>query len=292
MLLEKLSRAEGFSAAEQEVARCVLERREEILGMTIGQLAEAAYSSNPTIVRLCRKLGVGGFREFKIVLASELERAADTGEVDANLPFGMKQSAEEIARNIADLTRSTVREAELLLDGASLNAAASMLARARQVYLFAAGDSMIRALSFQGKLLKINRPVQISNLMQEQGIYAYQAFAEDCAVFITYRGRQPGFAEYAKTMRENGVNLIAVTADGDSEVAKRCDIVFRLPINEDPLEKIATFSSQIAIEYVLNVLYSCVFNLSYEHHFAIRQAGQAYAEQVERGSERRGSDAE
>ncbi|OWA34568.1 hypothetical protein B9G55_15210 [Saccharibacillus sp. O16] len=282
MLLEKLVRADGFSAAEKEIARCILERREEVLGMTIRQLAEAAYSSNPTIVRLCRKLGVGGYREFKIMMASELERAADSGAINANVPFDRQESPGAIARKIADLTRSTVREAELLLDSRALDAAASLLDRCQQVYLFAVGDSMIRAMSFQGKLLKINRQVQISHLMQEQGYYAYQASAQDCAMFITYHGRQPGYLEYAETMRANGTSLIAVTADGTGELAKRCDLVLQLPVDEDPLEKIATFSSQIAIDYVLNVLYSCIFNLRYEQNFARKQAGQAYVQRIER----------
>lgn len=282
MLLEKLGRADGFSAAEQEIARCVLERREEVLKMTIGQLASAAYSSNPTIVRLCRKLGVSGFREFKIVLASELERTAGREYVDANVPFRVQESAEEIAARIAELTQSTVRGAQELMDGRVLDAAASMLDQARHVYLFATGDSMIRALSFQGKLLKINRPVQIANLMQEQGYSAYHASAEDCAIFITYHGRQAGYEEYAATMRRNGTGLIAITAHAEGGLAGLCDHVLPLPIQEDPTGKIATFSSQIAVEYALNVLYSCVFNLHYEQNFEMKRESEQYVGRIPR----------
>lgn len=280
MLLEKLRRGEGFSEAEREIAGYVLERREQVLGMTIGQLAAAAYASNPTIVRLCRKLGVSGFREFKIVLASELERSAGIEDVDANVPFGLKESAETIAARIADLTQATVREGAELLHGPDLDAAAAMLDSARQVYLFATGDSMVRALSFQGKLLKINRLVHVTNLMQEQGYHAYNAGAEDCAVFITYHGRQSGYAEYAATMKQNGVKRIAITANSEGTLANLCDLVLSLPLSEDPMGKIATFSSQIAIDYVLNVLYSCVFNLRYESNFEMKQSGQTYVERT------------
>lgn len=280
MLLEKLRRGEGFSETEREVAGYVLERREQVLGMTIGQLASAAYASNPTIVRLCRKLGVSGFREFKIVLSSELERSAGQEQIDANKPFGLQESPDAIARRIAELTQATVREGAELLQGAELDATAAMLDNARHVYLFGTGDSMVRALSFQGKLLKINRLVQVSNLMQEQGYYAYNASAGDCAVFITYHGRQPGYADYAATMKKNGVGLIVITANSEGELAELCDIVLPLPLSEDPIGKIATFSSQISIDYVLNVLYSCLFNLRYEHHFEMKQAGQAYAERT------------
>ncbi|MEJ8306975.1 MurR/RpiR family transcriptional regulator [Saccharibacillus sacchari] len=280
MLLEKLRRAEGFSEAERQIAGYVLERREQVLGMTIAELASAAYASNPTIVRLCRKLGVSGFREFKIVLSSELERSAGHENVDANKPFGLQESSDTIAHRIAELTQATVREGAELLQGTELDAAAAMLDAARNVYLFGTGDSMVRALSFQGKLLKINRLVQVSNLMQEQGYHAFNASAGDCAVFITYHGRQSGYAEYAATMKKNGVGLIVITANSEGKLAGLCDLVLPLPLSEDPFGKIATFSSQISIDYVLNVLYSCLFNLRYEHHFEMKQAGQAYAERT------------
>jgi len=280
LLLEKLRRGEGFSEAEREIAGYVLERREQVLGMTIGQLAAASYASNPTIVRLCRKLGVSGFREFKIVLASELERSAGIEDVDANVPFGLKESAETIAGRIADLTQATVREGSQLLQGPDLDAAAALLDSAKQVYLFATGDSMVRALSFQGKLLKVNRLVHVTHLMQEQGYYAYNAGIEDCAVFITYHGQQSGYAEYAATMKQNGVKLIAITANSEGTLADLCDLVLPLPLSEDPISKIATFSSQIAIDYVLNVLYSCMFNLRYESNFEMKQSGQTYVERT------------
>ncbi|MNW18329.1 hypothetical protein D3C71_2178510 [compost metagenome] len=36
------------------------------------------------------------------------------------------------------------------------------------------------------------------------------------------------------------------------------------------LAKIGTFSSQIAFEYVLNVIYSCIYKIDYQHN---RQLG-------------------
>ncbi|CAM3406841.1 MULTISPECIES: MurR/RpiR family transcriptional regulator [Saccharibacillus] len=281
MLLEKLRRADGWSGSERAIADYVLQHREKVLGMTIRELSEATYSSNPTIVRLCRKLGVSGFREFKIVLSSEFERTAGREEVDANLPFRKRHSSAAIAGNIAELTQSTVREAAELLGGERLDKAAALLGAARGVYLFAAGDSMVRALGLQGKLLKINRPVQISSLMQEQGYHAYNASAGDCAVFITYGGLQAGYADYAAEMKSKGVGLIAVTANSEGCLAALCDVVLPLPIAEEPMAKIGTFSSQIAIDYVLNVLYSCVFNLRYEENFAIKQSAQAYVERID-----------
>lgn len=280
MLLEKLRRAEGLSGSEQEIAKFILEQREKVLGMTIRQLSEAAYASNPTVVRLCRKLGVSGFRELKIVLASEFERTAGRETVDANLPFRTRETSQTIAARMAELTQATVREAGEMLGGEDLDAAATMLDRARGIYLFATGDSMVRALGFQGKLLKINRPVQISNLMQEQGYHAYNASAGDCAVFLTYHGRQSGYTEYAAGMKEKGVDLIAITANSEGSLAKLCDVVLPLPISEEPIRKIGTFSSQIAIDYVLNVLYACVFNLRYEDNFEIKQSAQAYVERI------------
>ena len=44
------------------------------------------------------------------------------------------------------------------------------------------------------------------------------------------------------------------------------DTVILLDKGEDMFLKIATFSSQIAIEYILNVLYACIFKQEYDRN--------------------------
>ncbi|MFB5762986.1 MurR/RpiR family transcriptional regulator [Paenibacillus medicaginis] len=280
-MLQKLIKMDNMSDSERAIAQYMIDNKEKVLHMTIHQLARETYSSNPTIIRLCRKLGVDGFRQFKIVLSSELERHYDElYPVDVNMPFREKESSMDIARRIRELSQQTLLDSSSMLTEKKLNEAASILEASRQAYLFAVGDSMIRAASFQNKLLKINRPVQLSNFLNEQGYHAFNASKEDCAVFITYHGGHADFIEYATLMRDKGVKQIVITSETEGRLAKRCDVVLPLPVSETNASKIATFSSQVAIDYVLNVLYSCVFERQYDKNLKFKNNSDHYVKRI------------
>ncbi|HEX3452887.1 MAG TPA: MurR/RpiR family transcriptional regulator, partial [Solirubrobacteraceae bacterium] len=59
-------------AAEQRVADFILKHPDELIYLTVTELAERTNTSESTVVRLCQKIGYKGYQEFKIVLARDL----------------------------------------------------------------------------------------------------------------------------------------------------------------------------------------------------------------------------
>jgi hypothetical protein len=62
----------GLRAAEQRVADFILKHPDELIYLTVTELAERTNTSESTVVRLCQKIGYKGYQEFKIVLARDL----------------------------------------------------------------------------------------------------------------------------------------------------------------------------------------------------------------------------
>ena len=54
--------------AERAVAQYIREHAEEAADLTVGQMADIAHVSQPTVIRFARKLGFGGYRELRYVL--------------------------------------------------------------------------------------------------------------------------------------------------------------------------------------------------------------------------------
>ncbi len=73
-LLAELQNTAHFNASEETVAQYILTNREQVLEMSIQTLSEHTYTSPSTIVRLCRKMGLKGFKDFKINRAGESEQ--------------------------------------------------------------------------------------------------------------------------------------------------------------------------------------------------------------------------
>ena len=55
-----------FSHSEKEIAHYILNEGEKVLNLSIKELAKKTYTSPATIVRLCHKLGLEGYGDFKI----------------------------------------------------------------------------------------------------------------------------------------------------------------------------------------------------------------------------------
>jgi RpiR family transcriptional regulator, carbohydrate utilization regulator len=65
---------EALRPSEQLVARYILGRPSVVVHMSIADLAESVFVSEPTIMRFCKAIGCTGFMEFKLALARDLER--------------------------------------------------------------------------------------------------------------------------------------------------------------------------------------------------------------------------
>ena len=68
----------SLRAAEQRVADFILKHPEELIYLTVTELAERTQTSESTVVRLCQKIGYKGYQEFKIMLARDLVGPTET----------------------------------------------------------------------------------------------------------------------------------------------------------------------------------------------------------------------
>lgn len=87
-LIDNLSNEKLFTKSEIEVINFIKENPNLVLNMTIGELANQTFSSNTTIIRICKKLGFNGFRDFKIEYLRNIESLKYlNNETDFTLPF-------------------------------------------------------------------------------------------------------------------------------------------------------------------------------------------------------------
>lgn len=263
-LLRQLSEMSHFTPNEQSIAAYILDHRENMLQLNIQELAKATYTSHSAINRLTRKLGLSGFKEFTLQLAREFQQHTQTpSNVDPNYPFELDESALQVAGEIAELMKETLNKAYTYMDDAVLARTALMLDQSERIFIYALGDSQIRARSFQNKLIKINKYAVIATDLYEWAYHTVNLTPDDCAIFLTYHGNSPIFVKAARHLRQQGVPLITITAAEQSELAELSTLCICVPGDEVKHAKIGTFSSQMAFEYVLNVIYSCIYKISY-----------------------------
>ncbi|MCI6087005.1 MurR/RpiR family transcriptional regulator [Selenomonas sp.] len=73
-LLKAMHESERFSSTEQTIVDYILAHPAEIAELTTRELAEKTFASPAAVFRLCQKLGLKGYNEFKLKFISEVNR--------------------------------------------------------------------------------------------------------------------------------------------------------------------------------------------------------------------------
>lgn len=269
LLIDKLRLQQDLTNTEKRIADYILENLAEIPAINVAELAKNTYTSHSSVIRLSQKMGYEGFRDFRVAVSeiahSDMYRS---NPVDANFPFLPQDSTKEIAKKIADLTINTVQRTYAQLDEQTLDEAVDLLANAERIFLFAQGDSQIRARSFQNKLVKINKFLIIADEYADEDWNAASLTSRDCAIFITYRARVPQYERMLKHFLNENVPSILMTGNNQSNLIPLATQSIVFSQEELDFIKVSTFSSQIAFEYILDTLFSLLYARNYQENLS------------------------
>ena len=266
MLIEdKLIRQDTFTTTEKRIADYLQANFEAAVYMTIEELAKATYTSHSAMIRLCKKLGFTGFKEFRLELGREVHQllAQFDQTIDANFPFSEQDDGATIAKKMAELSIQAVKKAQLQIEDQPLDTIAEKLTQAKRIFVFAKGDSQITARKFQNKLVKLNKFLILAEEYSDSSWNAANLTKEDCAVFISYSGRIHHYEKIMSYLKHVGTPTLLLTGNEHSEMAKKASMCLVISQGELDFVKVATFSSQIAFDYVLNTLYSIMYAQNY-----------------------------
>lgn len=274
-IIAQLQQKNNFNGTEKNLADFILSNKEAVLEMSIQDLATKTFSSTSTIVRLCRKIGLKGYKDFKIQFSAQLQKYYnDISTVDPDFPFTDDDSNKEIAQKLLGVMQDALTQTNDLLTNELLEKAVRIISESDKLGIFAYGDTYVSGLSFQNKLMKINIDATLPVLFGENKFLATNFSKHDCAILISYSGKSKDTYQIAKILRLNGCKVITLTSDKNSAIAKLSDLILPVINLESESIKISPFASQVAIEYVLNTLYSCLFVANYDNNQRHRIAAE------------------
>lgn len=268
LIEEKLTQQETFTTNEKRIADYLRMNLEAAVYMTIEELAKETYTSHSAIIRFCKKIGYSGFKEFRFELGREVHQlvAQFNQVIDPNFPFTVEDDAKMIAKKMADLSIQAIKKAQFQIEDQSLETIATVLNKAERIFLFAKGDSQTTARKFQNKLVKLNKFLILAEEYSDSSWNAANLTKNDCGIFISYSGRIHHYERILTYLRHIGAPSLLITGNEQSEMAKKAAMRLVVSQEEYDFAKVATFSSQIAFDYVLNTLYSLMYTQNYQEN--------------------------
>lgn len=259
-IIKELKNASNFSYVEQTIANYILEHREEVLCMSVQDLAKETHTSASGVIRLCKKLNFNGYARFKIELSAQLQKNTENESmVNANFPFQSGDSFKEISKKLYKLSLMTLQETYARMQTEDYKKSVQYMMKADKLAVLGIGDCYIRAMEFQNKLLKIGKTAIVPPISFSDFEVSFTLESKDCAIIISYSGETQHIIKCAKILFDNHVPIIGITRDKHSPLAKYCNIVLECSDFESQRMKFSTFASQEGIQFILNNLYAYYF---------------------------------
>jgi RpiR family carbohydrate utilization transcriptional regulator len=221
-LLEDIVRLrDDLRKSDRRVAEVILDRPEEVVGMTLATLSKAAEVSEPTVIRFCAAIGCEGFRDLRVRLARSLAFARTT----SHTAITAEDDLGAIVNKVFDFNLSNLNWAQSKLDPARIGVAVDVLAGARRIEFFGFGASGIVARDAQQKFPLFGVPCGAPVDSHQMYMTADMLGKGDVAVAISNTGQTREVVQAAEVARARGAATIGITGHAGSPLAAHCDLV-------------------------------------------------------------------
>ena len=249
----------SLRTAEQQVADFILGHAEELIYLTVTELAERTQTSESTVVRLCQKIGYKGYQEFKIMLARDLVGPTET----VYEQIAPTDSLEVLKAKVFQANAQALKDTIEVLSDAELRRAVDALSAARKIEIYGIGGSGPLAFDAYHKFMKLGIPsvwlndsdlMAMSSMLMETG---------DVALGISHTGASRDVCDAMEHAQAAGATTICITHQATSPITKVSHIKLFTAAKETAFGSDAT-SSRIAQLSIVDTLYAGIANQDYD----------------------------
>jgi RpiR family carbohydrate utilization transcriptional regulator len=218
----------SLSPSEKQVAEWVVAHPRAAIQATLAHVATACGTSEPTVIRFCRSIGLKGFRDLGIRLTESLSTATSYVHRDVH----PDDTSSDAVIKVMDASIKSLIDMKASLSQMPVDEAVEALAKARQIAFAGLGASGHVAGDACHKFFRLGIPC--STLMDTPMILQFAAIAEpdDVLVLLSHTGRWQEFEQAARMATDRGATVIAIT-NAESGLARAASILFPAQVIED-----------------------------------------------------------
>lgn len=242
---------ESLPKAEKKIAQTIIESPEDTIYLSAKQLGEKAGSSAPTVVRFCRRLGVNGFTQLKLMISSELSKLSNNGYSDITEDENFYEIKDKLLGNAY---QSLVDTASLVNEG-TINAAIQLIEQTDIIYIYGVGSSHLVAKNFAQKWSRIGKSCIVET--DAHVLIAAMTGNHRKALFVAVSnsGETNEVINLMKLANRTGCSTLSITQFGKNSVSDLADVSIRhVRANEQLYRSSATASLHVQF-YIVDILF-------------------------------------
>ena len=243
-ILEILQVKTGFTDTEIKIADYVLEHCCQVSGMSANALARETFSSTASVIRMCRKMGFSGYREFQIAFVARLSKQKHGGKRASGYDFASHiADAKAMMKMFSEAMATAVDSCLKRVPPESFLHASVWMSQARRLYVY--GSDCFNALAFCHTMSEIGIACTFPDLFCGKPYRGKKSLEGDVALFIAYENG--GLQEEMSLFRKRGCRVISVSAEG---ACPNADISICFPKVETDCPCAETAYAQTAFLYI------------------------------------------
>ncbi|KAF1301850.1 MurR/RpiR family transcriptional regulator [Enterococcus sp. JM9B] len=250
----------SLSKSEQKVAQYILSNSDEVVNLSINELALLSEVGESTIVRFTRKIGFAGFQDFK----KELIRFES---IQTKVDDQLDDTPKEIT--YSHILKS-LTETKGFIDTEDIDKAAQLLYCAKKIYIFAVGTSGITAQHISNRLKRLGMTVEYVQDSHLQSIDAALTKKEDIALAISTSGNTKDVLQCVQLSKQNETTIISITNYLKSAISQVADISLVASSKEFSSDS-GSFSATISQLYLIDILTKYIIEQDTSYFHEMRQ---------------------
>lgn len=241
-----------LSPKAQQIAKLIVGQAENVIHMSITDVAETCGVSEGSIVAFCRRVGARGFQELKILLARELIEPVRM--IQEDLHDGDDPGT--VTDHIFAAHAASLLETRRLLSTAALTQAIAILKGAQRVEIYGIGSSAPVAQDLSYRLLQLGLTANAVVDSHVQAVSAGMTGPNVATITVSHSGSTVETVLATRLAQEAGARTIGITRLGRSPLAAYCNVLLHTVANETRYRPEA-MSSRVAQLAIIDTLVSC-----------------------------------
>lgn len=242
-----------FTKTEKKIAEFVIKNTNQVLFMSITDLADACKVADASVHRFCRTMGLKGYQEFKMKLSLSMNSDEST-VMESESTSSKIDSLEFTLDKIIQSHISALKETRMLIQEDEVEKTLRMMEDAKTIYFFGVGDSLLSAKEARNKFLRITNKVSCVDDPHMQAMTASMADESDLIFIISYSGSTKDNVHVAKIAKDSGAKVVGITRFLKSPLTGYTDTLLVCGSNEGPLDG-GSMGAKLSQLYIIDVLF-------------------------------------
>lgn len=245
------SMMEEYSSAERKLANYIIDHVEKVPTMTANDLAEAAGSSAPTVVRFSKKIGFQSLTDFKITVSTELQ----TGLVEGFSDIEPNESFYSIKNKLGNNAQVAIKETVDILEEETIRTVVQSLEEAETVFLYGVGASSLVVEDILQKWSRVGKPIIFEKDIHVLLPQLVSNEQKKVLWLVSNSGKSADVVALGELAKSLNIEVIVLTQFGNNPLSKLADVTVQTSRPKEITNRSAATNSLLAQFATVDIIF-------------------------------------